>query len=551
MTLSQWRWSVAGILALALVVGSAGIIQLPVEAHEALVLRTTQEMHDRGDWILPYCNGQPRLVKPPLNYWLTGLSAWVSGSLSAVEPWHARFPSLLAGLGLVIVTIAMGRVLFDARTALAAGLILASSLGYFTYANSARPEMLYTVFCAAGYAAFARGWRSHESGTGSAAPWIYAMWAAYGLATLTKGPHIPAVLLGSCIVFCKLQHLSWPALIRLVRPATGLALAAAIAAPWWYLVHQRIGGAGLHGTQLSGSLLIPELIPSAYYFYRPLQLILPWLLLVIPTLFLARRSQFSAPVLLLVLLTLVTTVVLSFAPQERWHYLLPILPALTLLIAQGGLSCADRLPIQRVIPANLGFVLFHGAIAVAALLWAAKQAQAPAPLVAAACALAVVLGYASYRSARAEPLAALATAAIAFAFATIGLCQTTELWNRRLLGTVRLATELRQTAGPTAPIATLSINPAVYVYYARRTVPRLESTEEVETTVAQAPGKTMVLVARTRDLARLRQQFDLSVVDAALDDRDDATSLLRLRLRPGADIARPALRSVPNRPLTE
>ena len=35
-----------------------------------LSFRTVLEMEERGEWLTPYVNGQVRLQKPPLLYWL-------------------------------------------------------------------------------------------------------------------------------------------------------------------------------------------------------------------------------------------------------------------------------------------------------------------------------------------------------------------------------------------------------------------------------------------------------------------------------------------------
>src|SRR5206468_7181483 len=40
-------------------------------AHEGRVAATAREMLQRHDWIVPYCNGVPRVAKPPLPYWTT------------------------------------------------------------------------------------------------------------------------------------------------------------------------------------------------------------------------------------------------------------------------------------------------------------------------------------------------------------------------------------------------------------------------------------------------------------------------------------------------
>ena len=49
----------------------AGINTIPIESHESYVLQTAREMGMNNDWVLPDFSGEPRLNKPPLNYWLT------------------------------------------------------------------------------------------------------------------------------------------------------------------------------------------------------------------------------------------------------------------------------------------------------------------------------------------------------------------------------------------------------------------------------------------------------------------------------------------------
>src|SRR5690606_12275176 len=40
------------------------------DANEAFYVETPREMMERGEWIVPYFNGEPRLNKPPLSYWI-------------------------------------------------------------------------------------------------------------------------------------------------------------------------------------------------------------------------------------------------------------------------------------------------------------------------------------------------------------------------------------------------------------------------------------------------------------------------------------------------
>ena len=82
----------------------AGINTIPLEDHDAFVLQTAREMGMKNDWILPYFCGEPRLNKPPLNYWLTLGISRLDPFATDIEPWHGRAPSMIGGLLLVLMT---------------------------------------------------------------------------------------------------------------------------------------------------------------------------------------------------------------------------------------------------------------------------------------------------------------------------------------------------------------------------------------------------------------------------------------------------------------
>ncbi|MFN3421835.1 MAG: ArnT family glycosyltransferase, partial [Armatimonadota bacterium] len=64
----------------------------PLIGDEAYYARVPIEMRERGDWIVPYFNGEPRYKKPPLMYWLVALSQSVFGE----NEFASRLPSFTA-----------------------------------------------------------------------------------------------------------------------------------------------------------------------------------------------------------------------------------------------------------------------------------------------------------------------------------------------------------------------------------------------------------------------------------------------------------------------
>ena len=79
----------------------AGTWSLPlIDRDEPRFAEASREMIQRGDYIVPYFNDQPRLDKPPLTYWAQTVSYRIFGQ----SDFAARFPSAVAA-ALLAVTI--------------------------------------------------------------------------------------------------------------------------------------------------------------------------------------------------------------------------------------------------------------------------------------------------------------------------------------------------------------------------------------------------------------------------------------------------------------
>ncbi|HEY0008121.1 MAG TPA: glycosyltransferase family 39 protein, partial [Tepidisphaeraceae bacterium] len=113
-------WVLAGILMLA----AAGTTAVS-RTQEARVLVTASEMVDRPlhDWLIPKANGQVRLKKPPLAYWLSAASIDAFGNGERA----GRLPAVLAGWATLGLMYAIGRKLFNPLAGTLAALALMSS----------------------------------------------------------------------------------------------------------------------------------------------------------------------------------------------------------------------------------------------------------------------------------------------------------------------------------------------------------------------------------------------------------------------------------------
>lgn len=177
MTLPRWQLPaliVVAALALTLFLGTRGLN----EPDEGRYAELGREMAVSGDWLIPHLNGIPHFQKPPLIYWLTAASIRVFGP----NEWAARLPVALAAFGVVLLTYAIGRMLYQHSSGIAAGLTLLSMVGFFVAGRLLTPDMLLTFWVTAACACLVR------RGTGGGPVWGWLFFAAMGCGFLAKGP---------------------------------------------------------------------------------------------------------------------------------------------------------------------------------------------------------------------------------------------------------------------------------------------------------------------------------------------------------------------------
>jgi 4-amino-4-deoxy-L-arabinose transferase-like glycosyltransferase len=283
-------------------------------------------MVERGDFLVPYFQGQPFFDKPILTYWLIAFPFAVLGPGFTA----ARLFAAAAALLTVWVTVSLGRRLFGEKAALAAGLVLTTTLTFVTFGRLAMSDGLLTLFTTLAVLLGLRLLDTRSSRT------ALALGTVLGLGFATKGP-VAWLMAGIPLL------LAWWPRRREGGPArpSALALAAllclAISGAWFLLVYGRLGGEPLRYFFLKENL--ERFAGPAYdvgrpfWYYPPAYLLtgLPWSLVLVPALRDVRRSDPSWWLALWVALALVP---LSLSRGKLDYYLLPLYPALTLLIGR-------------------------------------------------------------------------------------------------------------------------------------------------------------------------------------------------------------------------
>src|SRR5215472_9849797 len=342
------------------------------EPDEARYAEIAREMVSGGSRLIPHLNYVIYVEKPPLLYWLTSLSFAVLG----INEFAARLFVALFGVLGVAATAWFAARCFGTRHALVAGGILATTPLYATMAQVLTTDMMLTTFVTIANFALFLHWR--EGGR-----WCWLGYVAIALGVLTKGPVAIILPLLGILAFLIWER-EWRGSIARFRVLGGLGLVVVISAPWFLTMMVRVPGYFdfyFVGEHLRRAFQVSYSHGEPFYFYLPVPLagLLPWSLLM-P--FLTwRRLEPNPARRFCVAAALTTSVVFSCASAKLIPYILPAVPPIAILIADGIISCAWPLeaqgravapPDSRILAESGPLLGILGAVAIAAGIFAAR-----------------------------------------------------------------------------------------------------------------------------------------------------------------------------------
>ena len=322
-------------LALLLAVTWFGTLDMRklVRPDEGRYAEIPREMVATGDWLTPRLNAIKYFEKPPLQYWATATAYSVFGE----HHWTARVWPALTGLLCVLLVYFAGVRLFGAATGFYAALILASSPGFIIVAQINTLDMGLTLFMTATLLCFLLALRDTAT---QKSPWMLGAWASAALAVLSKGL-IGIVLPGGVLLAYVIVQRDWRLLKRL-RWGWGLLVFFAIAAPWFVLVQQAnpeffdFFFIREHFARFASKVHRRE---GGWWYFLPILVLamLPWIIH-LPRALLSGwqdtqlRGAFQ-PQRFLVLWAVLIFMFFSASGSKLPSYIVPIFPALALLIA--------------------------------------------------------------------------------------------------------------------------------------------------------------------------------------------------------------------------
>jgi 4-amino-4-deoxy-L-arabinose transferase-like glycosyltransferase len=191
-------------MAVALVVLAAGIgLRDPWPPDEPRFALVAHQMLSSGQWLFPHRGIELYSDKPPLLMWCEAITFWLTGG------WRGAFllPSLLAGLGSLLVVYRTGRRLWNARIGLLAAVLLLAAIQFVDVIKHAQIDPLLLFWVTIGNAGLLvhclRGpdWRAY---------WLGCF--AAGLGVITKGVGVLVLLMLLPYLFARLRR--WPGVIQ-------------------------------------------------------------------------------------------------------------------------------------------------------------------------------------------------------------------------------------------------------------------------------------------------------------------------------------------------
>lgn len=303
-------------------------------------------MSETGDWITPFFSpGVPFWGKPPLSFWAQALSF----DLLGITEFAVRLPSWLATVACLFLVYKLGHSLYGQLVAKRATLIYGSCALVFIAGGAVLTDPFFalgTTLCMVGPVLASRSvsWC-----------WRYSFFVGLAVGLLAKGPLVFVLVAG---VFPVL-YVFYPrsrVFLKSLPWVSGVLLTAALSLPWFVLAELKTPGfidyfiVGEHfkrfiepgwGGDLYGSAH-RETYGMIWAFW--VQASLPWSVLALTLLTVAvakrdgrgalRQAAADPHIAYLFIWATLTPAFFTFSGNILWTYLLPALPAFSLLLAR-------------------------------------------------------------------------------------------------------------------------------------------------------------------------------------------------------------------------
>ncbi|MDA0739317.1 MAG: glycosyltransferase family 39 protein [Nitrospirae bacterium] len=309
-----------------------------------------REMLESGDWISPTLNYEPRYAKPAFVYWVLASTYALFGE----NEFTARLPSAMFGLGLLFLQYFFLNRFLGPTIAFGGALILLLNAEFVGLHRMVMTDPELVFFTTLATYSFWVGFR--EDGRDRHFLWLFYIGMA--LAMLAKGPVGIIIPLLAVIPYLTLTR-QWKIYFAKGKPLVGWMLFIAIAAPWYlamFAIHGADYAAAAHANTTGRFANPMEGHGGTLFFYLPVLLVgfFPWSGFLPVTVYQSLkewklfRSGEKNPkgeeglLLFSTLWILGILVFFTISATRLPHYILPLFPAASLLVAVFWSRCLSE-----------------------------------------------------------------------------------------------------------------------------------------------------------------------------------------------------------------
>lgn len=290
-----------------------------------------KDMVRNGHWLVPDLLGKPYIMKPPLLPWLISAGYLLFGS---ADLWAARFFPALAGLLTVLVTFFFAKRLFNQRVGFFAALILATNLLYIRRARMAEEDIILTLFVTLALLTF---FLAYYYQAGKRYYIFFYLFVALGC--LTKGPpglSFPVLTIIPFLLFRRDLRA-----IRKMELFPWALIVGALVVAWYIFAYTQSGVAEARNFFVADiwNKFFPQEPGRPFYQYVvqlfghffPWSLFLPAAAVYVAT----KQGKGERECSFFLLFWIIPNLFLfSLAGAKRNEYILPLYPALAIVMAQ-------------------------------------------------------------------------------------------------------------------------------------------------------------------------------------------------------------------------
>jgi len=342
-----------GLWLMLLFVSLSSRYYLPID--ETRYVTVAWNMWLRGDFLVPFLNGEPYSHKPPLLFWMMQLGWAVFG----VNDWWPRLVPSIFALGGVFLTMRLARMLWPSNDSVLriSSVVLFGSLLWTVFSTAVMFDMLVAFFTLLGMLGVLIAARGDDvKGWGLTG-------LAIGLGLLAKGPTILLQILPAAALapwWARDAEIAWHRWYKGMIAAT--LLGAVIVLVW--AIPAGIRGGAVYQHEIFWGQTADRMVNSfahkrPFWWYLVLMpaMLFPWLFWggVWKGMAQLRFSLNDQGVRFCLSWALPVFLAFSLISGKQVHYLLPIFPAFALLVAYG--LTALKTPPGRLSRVGVGLAL--------------------------------------------------------------------------------------------------------------------------------------------------------------------------------------------------